>query len=150
MEQMHADIGAMRSALQLQVNVCADLRAITMDVNRRVCSLEFAADVAQHGGRDMCRSGVAGVNRAGLAVTGLPMPLRLNTERMNIKVVSYNCRGLRAEDRARRVVIDQLLDQCDVLCLQETFLTKQDLNGLNAINDNFMGRVSPVWILVME
>lgn len=56
MVQMHADIGAMRTALQLQVDVCADLCAITMDVNCLVCSLECATDVARDGGRDVCGS----------------------------------------------------------------------------------------------
>lgn len=62
---------------------------------------------------------------------------------MNIRVVSYNCRGLRlsqsADDKARRIVVDQLLEHCDILCLQETFLAKQDLSGLNSINDGFLG-----------
>lgn len=57
--------------------------------------------------------------------------------------MSYNCHGLRlgqsAEDKARRIVVDQLLEHCDILCLKETFLAKQDLKGLNSINDNFHG-----------
>lgn len=51
--------------------------------------------------------------------------------RMDIKVLSYNCRGLRTGqsvgDRACCIVVDNLLNNCDILCLQETFLTKQDL-----------------------
>lgn len=62
---------------------------------------------------------------------------------MDINILSYNCRGLRlghsAADKARRIIVDQLLEQCHVLCLQETFLTKQDLNGLNSISDRFHG-----------
>ena len=58
-----------------------------------------------------------------------------------IRVVSYNCRGLRlghgAGDKVQRTVIDQLLENADILCLQETFLAKQDLDKLNAVNDNF-------------
>ena len=57
-------------------------------------------------------------------------------------VVSYNCRGLRvgcsAGDGARRSVVDNLLQTCN-LCLQETFLPKQDLGKLNYFNDNFHG-----------
>lgn len=62
---------------------------------------------------------------------------------MDIRVLSYNCRGLRlgqsAVDRARRIIVDQLLEHCDILCLQETFLAKQDLKGLNSISDSFHG-----------
>ncbi|CAL9685358.1 unnamed protein product [Knipowitschia caucasica] len=47
MEQLHSDIGAMRCALQLQGEVCADLRVITADVNRRVCSLECTGEETQ-------------------------------------------------------------------------------------------------------
>uniref|UniRef100_A0A0S7EYH5 LIN1 n=1 Tax=Poeciliopsis prolifica TaxID=188132 RepID=A0A0S7EYH5_9TELE len=60
-----------------------------------------------------------------------------------MRVISYNCRGLRvgntAGDKARRLVVDKLLQECDVLCLQETFLSKQDLGSLNCINDCFCG-----------
>lgn len=68
MEQMHADISAMRSALQLQVNVCADLRAITMDVISRVCN----PDVTGNGGRDVCGSAleVTWANRAAACEEG--------------------------------------------------------------------------------
>ncbi|KAM3619481.1 uncharacterized protein V6R79_009005 [Siganus canaliculatus] len=62
---------------------------------------------------------------------------------MDINVQSYNCRSLRlgqsAADKARRIVVDRLLEHCDILCLQETFLAKQDLEGLNSISDNFHG-----------
>ena len=60
-----------------------------------------------------------------------------------MRVASYNCRGLRLGnsevDRARRLVVDNLLQSCDILCLQETFLSKQDLGGLNCINELFHG-----------
>lgn len=46
-EQLHADIGALRCALQLQGEVCSDLRVITTDVNRRVSNLECAGDGTQ-------------------------------------------------------------------------------------------------------
>ncbi|XP_024116673.2 uncharacterized protein LOC112138347 [Oryzias melastigma] len=62
---------------------------------------------------------------------------------MDLRVLSYNCRGLRlgqsAADQVRRVVVDKLLEQCEVLCLQETFLTKQDLDGLNSLHIDFHG-----------
>lgn len=57
--------------------------------------------------------------------------------------MSYNCRGLRVGqsdgDKARRMVVDSLLENCDILCLQETFLAVQDLDKLNSLNDNFNG-----------
>ena len=35
--------------------------------------------------------------------------------------------------------MDNLLQSVDILCLQETFLAKQDLGLLNSFNDNFHG-----------
>uniref|UniRef100_A0A1A8AIU9 exodeoxyribonuclease III n=1 Tax=Nothobranchius furzeri TaxID=105023 RepID=A0A1A8AIU9_NOTFU len=62
---------------------------------------------------------------------------------MSLRVLSYNCRGLRlghdAGDRARRIVVDSLLEECEILCLQETFLPKQDLDKLNCLNSKFFG-----------
>lgn len=62
---------------------------------------------------------------------------------MDISVLSYNCRGLHlgqsAVDKARRIIVDQLLERCDILCLQETFLSKQDLDGLISNNSSFHG-----------
>lgn len=60
-----------------------------------------------------------------------------------MRVVSYNTRGLRvghsAGDKSRRLVVDKLLEQCEIMCLQETWLAKQDLDGLNALHPNFHG-----------
>lgn len=60
-----------------------------------------------------------------------------------MRVVSYNSRGLRvghtATDKARRLVVDALLDSCDVLCIQESWLAKQDLGKLNDLHPNFHG-----------
>lgn len=60
---------------------------------------------------------------------------------MNICVASYNARGLRVghseTDKSRRLVVDKLLERCDILCVQETFLAKQDLEGLNSIHADF-------------
>ncbi len=62
---------------------------------------------------------------------------------LNMRIISYNCRGLRVGDsvgdRARRTVVDKLMQNCDILCLQETFLSKQDLGKFNSFNDNFHG-----------
>ncbi|XP_026016954.1 uncharacterized protein LOC113018106 [Astatotilapia calliptera] len=63
--------------------------------------------------------------------------------KMSIRILSYNCRGLRlgqsAGDKARRIVVDSLLAECDILCLQETWLSKQDLGKLNCLNASFLG-----------
>lgn len=65
---------------------------------------------------------------------------------MNINIVSYNARGLRVghseADKSRRLVVDKLLEACDVLCVQETFLPKQDLEGLNSLHKDFYGPVN--------
>ena len=37
------------------------------------------------------------------------------------------------------MVVDSLLLKCDILCLQETFLPKQDLGLLNSFNGSFHG-----------
>uniref|UniRef100_A0A8C6PWR0 Reverse transcriptase domain-containing protein n=1 Tax=Nothobranchius furzeri TaxID=105023 RepID=A0A8C6PWR0_NOTFU len=60
-----------------------------------------------------------------------------------MRIVSYNSRGLRlgngAGDRARRIVVDKLLEDVDILCLQETMLPKQNLDRLNSFHCNFFG-----------
>ena len=60
-----------------------------------------------------------------------------------MRMVSYNSRGLRvghtAADKARRLVVDTLLEDCEVLCLQETWLAKQDLDKLNNLHPDFHG-----------
>ncbi len=62
---------------------------------------------------------------------------------MTLRVVLYNSRGLplgqSAGDKARCIVIDKLLENADILCVQETLLTKQDLHKLNSINNDFYG-----------
>jgi len=62
---------------------------------------------------------------------------------MNLRVVSYNSRGLRlgrnVGDKAQRIVIDKLLENTDILCIQETFLSKQDLGKLNSVHEDFHG-----------
>lgn len=47
--------------------------------------------------------------------------------------------GQSAGDKTRRIVVDNLLENCDILCLQETFFMKEDLEKLNSINDHFHG-----------
>ncbi len=65
------------------------------------------------------------------------------TSRSKIRLVSYNVRGLcvghSAADATRRLVVDTLLKECDIMCLQETWLAKQDLDRLNTLNKDFYG-----------
>ena len=42
-------------------------------------------------------------------------------------------------DKAKRQVVDALLDDCQILCVQETFHAKQDLDKLNSLHPNFHG-----------
>lgn len=62
---------------------------------------------------------------------------------MKLCVVSHNACGLRVghseADKSRRIVVDKLLESCDILCVQETFLSKQDLGGLNSLHKDFHG-----------
>ena len=60
-----------------------------------------------------------------------------------ITVATYNIRGLRlgqtACDKSSHLVLENLLEVSDIVCLQETWPTKQDLVGLNTISANFHG-----------
>lgn len=47
--------------------------------------------------------------------------------------------GQSAGDKAHHIVVHNLLENCDILYIQGTFLPKQDLEKLNSINDNFHG-----------
>lgn len=62
---------------------------------------------------------------------------------MNLKVISYNSRGLplghSTADKAKRIVVDKLLKNVDIVCVQETFLSKQHLDQLNSVNDDSLG-----------
>ena len=61
----------------------------------------------------------------------------------NMKLVSYNCRGL-PYDTVKfksKPFVFKILDnpETDIVCFQETFYTKQDLPFLNCISPNFHG-----------
>ena len=61
----------------------------------------------------------------------------------SLKVGSYNCRGFpkTPSKLVSKPTIKLLLDNenIDILCLQETFLSKQDLSCLNVIHKDFQG-----------
>ena len=55
-----------------------------------------------------------------------------------MRILSYNCRGVNTT--IRPCLASLLSDsETDILCLQETWLTKQDLNALNALHSDFLG-----------
>lgn len=60
-----------------------------------------------------------------------------------MRIVSYNSHGLHlgrnASDKAQCLVIDKLLEETDILCLQETILAQQDLDKLNSVHNDFHG-----------
>ena len=62
---------------------------------------------------------------------------------MGLKIATYNCRGLKLgtshADMCQRLVVEQLMSEADIVCLQETWLSKQDLGGLNNISQNVHG-----------
>ncbi|XP_069547329.1 uncharacterized protein [Brachyistius frenatus] len=55
MKQLYAEVCSMRHVMRLQADVSEGLRAITLEINRRVCSLERSAD-----GADAAMDGVTG------------------------------------------------------------------------------------------
>ena len=60
---------------------------------------------------------------------------------MEINIAYFNCNGF----KGFMPFLSDLLIKCDVLCLQEVMLTKQDCYLLNTCNDSYVGwGVSPV------
>ncbi len=47
--------------------------------------------------------------------------------------------GQSAGDKAHPLIVDNLLDNFDILCLQETFLVKRDMEKVNCFNINYHG-----------
>ena len=60
-----------------------------------------------------------------------------------IKVVSYNCRGFPKSPAklSLKPTVDLLLndESIDIICMQETFLSNQDLSCLNVIHKDYQG-----------
>lgn len=58
---------------------------------------------------------------------------------MSLRVLSYNCGGLRLEQGIKLdISLDSLLAEWDILCLQETWLLKKGLEKLNYLSKNLM------------
>lgn len=60
---------------------------------------------------------------------------------MNTRIITYNSRGLpkHCNKLYQRPTIINLFEQCDILCVQETWYTKQDLKLLNSLHCDFHG-----------
>ena len=58
-----------------------------------------------------------------------------------MNIVSYNCHGLPKSFKSlhQKPSLISLFDKCDILCLQETWYSTQDLANLNNIHSNFHG-----------
>ena len=60
-----------------------------------------------------------------------------------MKIVSFNCRGLPklASKVWEKTTVNSLLHDCenDIICLQETFYSKQELSCLNSLHSEFLG-----------
>ena len=59
-----------------------------------------------------------------------------------LKIVSYNCRGLprSAKTLHHRPSVNTIMNKdVDILCLQETWYSKQDLSCLNMLHEDFHG-----------
>ena len=60
---------------------------------------------------------------------------------MHFKVATYNCRNLpkRNKDLHLRPDIKHLFDNNSIVCLQETWYSKQELKFLNCLRKDFIG-----------
>ena len=58
---------------------------------------------------------------------------------MDLKVISYNCQSVRSNYE----IISKLLNDCDILFLQETFLTDVNKDILDIINVDFSSAQTP-------
>jgi exonuclease III len=69
-------------------------------------------------------------------VTSALLMAAINNQSINnrLKFVSYNCRGLHD---SKKDYLENLLSQCDILFLQEHWLTDVQIQSLNLINSNF-------------
>ena len=60
-----------------------------------------------------------------------------------MRIISYNCRGLpyNHKDLYKRPTVQMLLNDNDnaIICMQETWFTKQNLANLNTLHPGFLG-----------
>ena len=57
----------------------------------------------------------------------------------NLKIISYNCQSLRSNVG----IVQNLLTNCDILCLQETLIDENNCGILDQIDENFMSAYVP-------
>ena len=57
----------------------------------------------------------------------------------NLKIISYNCQSLRANVG----IVQNLLTECHVLCLQETLIDENNCDILDKLDNNFMNAYVP-------
>ena len=60
---------------------------------------------------------------------------------MDLRFISYNCRGLPRDKRSLdlRPDIIKVMTDSHIVALQETWLSKQNLNCINSLHDDFVG-----------
>ena len=58
-----------------------------------------------------------------------------------LNIITYNCRGLpkSSDTLSYNPTVLSLLNKCDILCLQETFYSTQDIGSLNNLHHDFHG-----------
>ena len=56
-----------------------------------------------------------------------------------LRIISFNCQSY----NNKKVIIDKLLQKCDIICLQETFTTDGNKNVYDSIDPNFVGDFIP-------
>ena len=72
-----------------------------------------------------------------------------------MKIISHNCRGLpnHPDNIYLQPCVEEILNKndVDIVCLQETWYSKQDIAILNTLQKNFhgIGLVKPVWTTQM-
>ena len=79
--------------------------------------------------------------RSGQWVLTLEDTTMSQPSRQEITFGTFNCNGFKSFQQSA----ETLLSNCDILCLQETMLTKQECSVLNSFHDNYYGYgVAPV------
>ena len=56
-----------------------------------------------------------------------------------LRIISYNCQSF----NSKHVLIDSLMDSCDILCLQKTFIADENADNFDALKDDFVYAYTP-------
>ena len=123
--------------LRLELDGLTTMRLVIQPTFLGVAHIE-AAKIGHHTDRDTIITQKI--------TTGTAIPINnvftINMD-SSLNVVSYNCRGFpkTAEKLWEKPTIKLMLEDntIDIMCLQETFLSKQDLSCLNVIDKDFLG-----------